>query len=133
MEEWSEARHSNRTTLALSCALHETSGRPSDDAPGFRCSSRLCFEPIDAFYVHVGGADAFARRLKIAATIRADGDLRSFVQERYASWDSGIGARIESGEADFASLESYMLEKGEIAPNASGRQEMLEHLLNRYL
>lgn len=65
--------------------------------------------------------------------IRADGDLQSFVRERYASWDTGIGARIESGQADFASLEAYMLEKGEIAPNASGRQEMLEHLFNRYL
>ena len=94
---------------------------------------RESFEPIDLFHAHVGGMDAFARGLKIAAAIRADGELRSFVQERYASWDSGIGARIESGEADFASLESYMLEKGEIAPNASGRQEMLEHLLNRYL
>ena len=94
---------------------------------------RESFEPIDLFHAHVGGMDAFARGLKIAAAIRADGELRSFVQERYASWDSGIGARIESGEADFSSLESYMLEKGEIAPNASGRQEMLEHLLNRYL
>ena len=94
---------------------------------------RESFEPIDLFHAHVGGMDAFARGLKIAAAIRADGDLQSFVRERYASWDAGIGARIESGQADFASLEAYMLEKGEIAPNASGRQEMLEHIFNRYL
>jgi xylose isomerase len=33
----------------------------------------------------------------------------------------------------FKELEAYMLEKGEIAPNASGRQEMLENILNDYI
>lgn len=94
---------------------------------------RESFEPIDLFHAHVGGMDAFARGLKIAAAIRADGELDAFVKQRYASWDTGIGAEIESGAANFASLEAYMLDKGEIAPNASGRQEMLEHLINRYL
>ena len=42
-------------------------------------------------------------------------------------------ADIEAGRADFESLEAYMLDKGEIAPNHSGRQEMLENLINRYL
>ena len=41
--------------------------------------------------------------------------------------------RIESGAANFESLEAYMQEQGEIRPNESGRQEMLEHLVNRYL
>jgi len=94
---------------------------------------RESFEPIDLFHAHVGGMDAFARGLKIAAAIRADGALERLLKERYASWDSGIGAEVESGKADFKSLETYMLKKGEIAPNRSGRQEMLEHLVNRYL
>jgi len=94
---------------------------------------RESFEPIDLFHAHVGGMDAFARGLKIAAAIRADGELDGFVKERYRSWDSGIGAEIESGKADFRRLETYMLEKGEAAANASGRQEMLEHLINRYM
>ena len=94
---------------------------------------RESFEPIDLFHAHVGGMDAFARGLKIAAAIRAEGELDTFVKERYATWDSGIGADIESGSADFKSLEAYMLEKGDIAPNVSGRQEMLENVFNRYL
>ena len=94
---------------------------------------RESFEPLDLFYAHVGGMDAFARGLKIAAAIRADGELARFVQERYKSWDSGIGATIESGKADFKSLEAYMLEKGEVEPLQSGRQELLENLINRYL
>ena len=93
---------------------------------------RESFEPVDLFHAHVGGMDAFARGLKIAAAIRADGELARFVKDRYSSWDSGIGAEIESGKADFAALEAYMLKKGDIAPNQSGRQEMLENLINRY-
>ena len=35
------------------------------------------------------------------------------VKTRYGSWDAGVGAEIESGKHDFASLESYMLKKGD--------------------
>lgn len=94
---------------------------------------RESFEPIDLFHAHVGGMDAFARGLKLAAEIRADGRLSDFVKERYRSWDTAIGQQIENGQADFKSLEKYMLEKGEVAANASGRQEMLENLINQFL
>src|SRR5436853_3029411 len=72
---------------------------------------RESFEPIDLFHAHVGGMDAFAVGLKLAAQIRKDGALRDFVKQRYASWDTGIGARVESGQAKFEDLETYMLEK----------------------
>jgi xylose isomerase len=94
---------------------------------------RESFEPVDLFYAHIGGMDAFARGLKIAAAIRKDGRLAEFVKQRYASWDSGIGAKIESGKADFKELESYMLKQGEVTPNVSGRQEFLENLINEFI
>ena len=94
---------------------------------------RESFEPIDLFYAHIGGMDAFARGLKIAAAIRADGVLDKMVKERYSSWDSGVGHEIETGKATFASLETYMLVKGDAAPNKSGRQEMIENLINRLM
>ncbi len=94
---------------------------------------RESFEPVDLFHAHIGGMDAFARGLKIAAAIRKDGRLADFVKERYNSWDSGIGAKIEAGKADFKELEAYMLKKGEPAPNTSGRQEFLENLINEFV
>lgn len=94
---------------------------------------RESFEPIDLFYAHIAGMDAFARGLKIAAAIRKDGRLAQFVKERYSSWDSGIGAKIEAGKTNFEKLEQYMLEKGEITPNTSGRQEYLENLINEFV
>jgi xylose isomerase len=94
---------------------------------------RESFEPVDLFHAHIGGMDAFARGLKTAAAIRKDGRLDKFVKDRYASWDSGIGAEIEAGKVGFPELEAYILKKGEIAPNTSGRQEYLENLINEFI
>jgi len=94
---------------------------------------RESFEPVDLFHAHIGGMDAFAKGLKVAAAMRADGVLRGMVKDRYGSWDTGVGAEIEAGKHDFKSLEKYMLEKGDAAPNTSGRQELFENVVNRYV
>jgi xylose isomerase len=94
---------------------------------------RESFEPVDLFHAHVGGMDAFARGLKMAHAIITDGRLSGFVKERYKSWDSELGKRVESGKASFADMEAYILPKGEAAKNLSGRQEMLENLINEFV
>ncbi len=94
---------------------------------------RESYEPVDLFHAHIGGMDAFARGLKIAAAIRADGRLKEFVKNRYRSWDSGIGKKIESGKTSFKTLETYILKKGEVTKNESGRQEFLENLINEFI
>ena len=94
---------------------------------------RESFEPIDLFHAHIAGMDTFARGLKIAAAIRKDGRLADFVKKRYSSWDSGIGRDIERSKAGFRELEAYILKKGDIAPNTSGRQEYLENLFNDFI
>jgi xylose isomerase len=94
---------------------------------------RESFEPVDLFHAHIGGMDAFARGLKIAAAIRRDGRLAEFVRQRYASWDRGIGRDIEKGKAGFKELSAYMIEKGEAEANTSGRQEFLENLINEFI
>ena len=94
---------------------------------------RESFEPVDLFHAHIGGMDTFARGLKFAARIREDGVLADIVKNRYASYDEGIGKSIEDGTATFADLEAYMLEKGDISPNESGRQELIENIINSYI
>ena len=94
---------------------------------------RESFEPIDLFYAHIGGMDAYARGLKIAAAMRADGAVDNLLKDRYSSWESGLGAEIEAGSHSFDSLEKIMLEKGEAAPNQSGRQELIENIINDYI
>ena len=94
---------------------------------------RESYEPVDLFHAHIGGMDTFARGLKIAAAIRADGRLAEFVSNRYRSWDTGVGKKIESGKASFKTLETYMLKKREVTKNESGRQEFLENLINEFI
>ncbi len=94
---------------------------------------RESFEPIDLFYSHIGSMDAFARGLKVAAAIQSDGALDKLVADRYSSWDSDLGKKIEAGQSDLAALEQIMLQKGEAAPNQSGRQELFYNIVNRYL
>ena len=94
---------------------------------------RESFEPVDLFHAHIGGFDAFARGLKIASRIRKDGVLKDIIKKRYRSWDSGIGKKVEKGNVTFADLDAYMQKKGNPDPNESGRQEMIENIINDYL
>ena len=95
--------------------------------------ARESFEPIDLFHAHIGAMDAFARGLKIAAAIRADGKLADFVSQRYASFDRGIGRKIAKRQVGFGELSQYMLKKGNPDASVSGRVEMLENLVNEYI
>jgi xylose isomerase len=93
---------------------------------------RESFEPVDLFHAHIGGMDAFARGLKIAHRILEDGRLDAIIRHRYSTFDTGIGAKIERGEVTLAELEAHALANGE-PMLASGRQEMVENLINDYL
>jgi len=94
---------------------------------------RESFEPVDLFHAHIGGMDAFARGLKIAAAMRADGAIQKLVDERYASWSGPLGKRIDAGSESFKTLEKEMLAKGEATACTSGRQELFENVINTYL
>ncbi|HRQ90594.1 MAG TPA: xylose isomerase, partial [Bacteroidia bacterium] len=93
---------------------------------------RESHDPMDLVYAHLGGMDAFARGLKIAHNIIEDGRLAEFVDRRYSTFDEGIGARVESGQCSFEELAAYAEANGEPLL-ASGRQEMLENLVNEFL
>ncbi|MGE9271371.1 MAG: xylose isomerase, partial [Verrucomicrobiales bacterium] len=93
---------------------------------------RESHDPMDLMHAHVGGMDTFARGLKIASAIRADERLSQFVAERYRSFDTELGGRIESGQCSFEELEKVALAQGE-PKLESGRQEMLENLINEFI
>ncbi|MBR5616123.1 MAG: xylose isomerase [Clostridia bacterium] len=92
---------------------------------------RGSFTPEDIVLAHIAGMDAYALALRLAIRVREDGLLDDFIKERYASYESGIGAEIVSGRATLESLEEYALAKGEVLDSVkSGRQEYLEAALN---
>ena len=94
---------------------------------------RPSIDPADLFYAHLGGMDAYALAFKIARQIIADGQFAGFLQERYASYDTGYGRAIARRQVGFRELNRLVLRQlGEPRPR-SGRQEYLENLLNRYV
>lgn len=119
------------TTLAMYIILKAggfTTGGLNFDAKVRRQS----IEPADLFYAHIGAMDAFARGLKIAAKMLDDGKFETALKQRYAGWDTELGKKIEKGQAGFVELEQYILANGE--PELfSGRQELLENMLNDYI
>jgi xylose isomerase len=92
---------------------------------------RDSFEPVDLLHAHIMGMDAFARGLKIAAAIRADGRIADFIRERYASWDSELGRKIETGKSSLAELHAEALKTP--ATLRPGRQEVLAGIINQLL
>lgn len=93
---------------------------------------RGSFEEDDLFLSYIAGMDTFARGLKVAAALLNDRVFEEFKEKRYASYTEGIGKDIIDGKVGFAELEKYAYENG-VTGNRSGRQEMLEAILNQYI
>jgi xylose isomerase len=93
---------------------------------------RGSFTPEDLFLGHIAGMDGFARGLRIAAALITDKVFDEFIEKRYQSFQTGIGASIVNGEATLESLAAHAHTLDEIKLE-SGRQEYLETLLNLYI
>jgi xylose isomerase len=119
------------TTLAMIIILNQNGlgqGGLNFDAKVRRSSN----DPYDLFHAHIGGMDAFARGLLVAHDIIEEKVFSKFIAERYSSFDSGIGAKIMSGKVGLQDVERWIIKAGE--PDLeSGRQEMLENILNSYI
>jgi xylose isomerase len=86
----------------------------------------------DLFIAYIAGMDTFAKGLLVADKLLSDGVLENFIDNRYKSWTEGVGKDIVEGKMDFESLASYALDNDKIELE-SGRQEMLEDIVNRYI
>ena len=86
----------------------------------------------DLFISHISGMDTFARALIIADQILSNSEYLKIRKERYSSFDSGKGAEFEKGKLGFEEMRKIALENGEPATR-SGKQEMMEQLINMYI
>ncbi|GGH37195.1 xylose isomerase [Paenibacillus segetis] len=93
---------------------------------------RGSFEPEDLFYSHIAGMDTFAKGLKVAGKLIEDKFFDKLLDERYASFKSGIGADIVAGKTDLKSLAAYAMKGGEIK-NKSNHLELVKAQLNEYM
>ena len=91
---------------------------------------RPSYTAEDMFHAYILGMDAFALGLLKAARIMKDGRIDGFIADRYASYNTGIGAKIRSGEATLEELAAYAEAMGAPELPGSGRQEYLEAIVN---
>ncbi|MGB3464094.1 MAG: xylose isomerase [Cyclobacteriaceae bacterium] len=89
-------------------------------------------DPEDLFYAHIGGMDIFARALLSAQDILENSDYRKMVSDGYASFENGRGHDFENGKLSLANLAEIASLNGEPSLK-SGRQELFENLVNRYI
>ena len=94
---------------------------------------RQSVDPVDLFHAHVGGIDTLAHALLVAAAMIEDGRLERLKAERYAGWGGALGRDILSGKLGLAATADYALEHRLDPAPRSGRQEMLENLVSRYV
>lgn len=87
----------------------------------------------DLFLAHIAGMDTYAAGLRIAAKLWEDKVFEKNLEERYQSYQSGIGNDIVHRKVGFKELETYILNKKDIDKNDSGRQEYLEAIINQYI
>ena len=86
----------------------------------------------DVFIAHIGGADTFARALLAAEKLLYNSPYEDVISSRYSSFDSGNGKAFEEGKLTLEELYKIAQKNGELELK-SGKQELLENIINQYL
>jgi xylose isomerase len=94
---------------------------------------RQSLEPQDLLAAHIGGMDCCARGLRAAARMIEDRALSGPLAERYADWEGEEAQAMLSGERTLEEISRRVLSQGLDPRPRSGRQEMLENVVNRYV
>jgi len=89
-------------------------------------------DPEDIFYAHIAGMDTFARAFEITLDMLENSPYREMRTERYASFDSGPGARFEHGELSLEELKELATTLGR-PDQISGKQELYEAIINQFI
>jgi xylose isomerase len=93
---------------------------------------RQSIDPVDLFHGHIGGMDVCAHALLMAEKMILDGRLKAAVDTRYAGWNSQGGQDILDGRVNIEDLANRALAANVDVLPVSGRQELLENMVNRF-
>ncbi|WP_411959734.1 xylose isomerase [Pseudomonas mandelii] len=103
---------------------------------GFNFDSKVrrqSLDEIDLFHGHIGAMDVLALSLERAAAMVQDDRLQQLKDQRYSGWQQPFGQAVLTGDFNLQSLAEHAF-ANELNPQAvSGRQEMLENVVNRFI
>lgn len=94
---------------------------------------RQSMDPMHLLIAHVGGMDTCARALKAAARMLEDEALSAPMTQRYAGWNTELGAACVAPTTGLDHLRQRVLANNLNPQPVSGRQELLEAIVNRYV
>jgi xylose isomerase len=101
---------------------------------GFNFDSKIrrqSLDPQDLIAAHVGGVDVCARALLSAAAMVEDGGLEKALKDRYAGWETPEAQAMLASDLETIAAR---VDKDGLEPSPrSGRQEMLENWVNRFV
>jgi xylose isomerase len=92
---------------------------------------RQSIDPVDLIAGHVGAMDVCARGLKAAAMMIEDGGLETALKDRYAGWEMAPAQAMLG--SDLESITKRVLGENVNPAPRSGRQEILENYVNRFV
>jgi xylose isomerase len=120
----------------LTLALYEILRSGGIGAGGFNFDTKLRRQSVardDLFHGHIGAMDTLGRSLLAAASLLESGDLEDRLRDRYAGWNGPLGTDILEGRRTLADLHQVVLDADLDPPSVSGRQELLENIVNRHV
>ena len=94
---------------------------------------RQSIDPQDLLIGHIGGMDSCARGLRAAAKMIEDKALSGPLEARYQNWSKPEPQKMLAGGFSLEEIEAWV-RKADLNPKpVSGRQELLENVVNRYV
>ena len=92
---------------------------------------RQSLDAKDLLAAHIGGMDICARGLKAAAAMLEDGGLEQALNDRYEGWNTPAAQAML--HSDFTTIAQNVLDQDLTPTPRSGRQEILENYVNRFV
>ena len=94
---------------------------------------RQSIDPQDLLIGHIGGMDSCARGLRAAAKMIEDKALSGPLEARYQNWSKPEPQKMLAGGFSLEEIEAWV-RKADLNPKpVSGRQELLENVVNQYV
>ena len=94
---------------------------------------RQSLDAEDLLIGHIGGMDCCARGLKAAAKMVEDKALSAPLGNRYAGWDKAENQQMLRGEESLDAIAARVEAQNVNPKPVSGKQELLENVVNRYV
>ncbi|MGE6739356.1 xylose isomerase [Allorhizobium pseudoryzae] len=94
---------------------------------------RQSLDPEDLLIGHIGGIDCCARGLKAAAAMLEEKALSGPLASRYAGWDKPENQTMLRGEEGLDAIAARVESQNVNPQPKSGKQELLENVVNRYV